>query len=132
VSPEGIVLAVARGMIELRLVLDADERAYAERVRDTIASRILDEKLLAGPFPLPEPPGTDTAALVITDEGATFTERLTPGADAVQLRLKTKSIIPGESATCWAYDDPLGERIVRIRTEAPAFTSEQYWRVLEV
>jgi hypothetical protein len=135
VGPDGLRMAVAEGLVEMNARPTRQGEQYAGAVRATIEGRVLDSLLLGGPFPLPgmAPGEGGTAVLAVYADRAEVIGRLAgglPGAPS-QLRLKPAALPAGE-ARCWAYADPLGERIVRIETVHAHYTANQFFRVLEI
>lgn len=131
-GPDGLKLVVARGVVELDLALPPYLREYALKVKAIIESRVREDLLVAGPFPLPDGEPATSYVLNVDDSGVTYAERLVKGFSGVaQLKIKAGFLPKGES-TVFVYEDPLGGRIVQIKTDAPTFVSNQYFRTLVV
>jgi hypothetical protein len=134
VGGRGILLGISRRSVEIDLPLLPADRDYAEKVRDTISSRIADRPT-AGPFPFPDFPEeeADTAVLTVGPEGASASTEILVGCrDGVQMVFKPKGIVKSPSMQCAAYDDPLGRKIIMLMAESPEFSAKIYYRVLEI
>lgn len=134
VNQDGIKLVVVPGFVELDLGITQAHIDYAEAVDNTIATRVLEENLVfSGRVEQMPELDSEMVVLCITKEGKVkFTDRVTKGFDGIlQLRVASK-ILPVESMDISVYDDPLGNRIVRIFSEDTTMWCDMLFRVLPV
>lgn len=131
IGPGGIRLMVAPGIVELDLSPTDESTAYGESVATMLSERVLDELLESGPHPLPgeAPPGS--TVLVVSEDGAGYSDRIDLGAPHLQMRFKP-SLLPGKDCEVRVYADPEGGKIVRVTTDEPTMHVDQFFRVLEL
>jgi hypothetical protein len=133
IGPSGIRLIVAEGVVELNLAVSNSSIEYAERIIDTIYTRISDDNLLVGPFEIPEI--SDTTVLSVTNTGVNISKFFTPNSEYAQIRLKPKSI-PSPKSTISVYVDPLADpssiRIIKITSETDVLHIDQFFRILMI
>lgn len=131
IGPDGIRLMVAPGIVELDLSPTEESAAYGEEVAAMLSHRVQDELLESGPHPLPGEAPEGAAVLVVTGEGATYSDAIDLTSNALQMKFKP-NLLPGKDCEVRVYADPEGGKIVRITTDEPTMHVDQFFRVLEL
>jgi hypothetical protein len=131
IGPDGIRLMVAPGIVELDLSPTEESTAYGESIATMLTSRVLDDFLESGPHPLPGDAPAGAAVLVVTPDGASYSDAIDLESTALQMKFKP-SLLPGKDCEVRVYADPEGGKIVRITTDEPTMHVDQFFRVLEL
>jgi len=130
-SANGIHLIAIPNIVELNIISTLSNSTYAQSIKETLEDRVLEEYLIAGPHILPELP-SGIIVVSISEDGVELNESFNIGGTSSQMRINSSMFPKAKDRFISAYNDPLGDRIIKVSSDTGDTIVNQYIRVLQI